>query len=164
MLNHCFSLLNYFKLGISFFKEIRVVNSHIRYCLIFKFLAGFSGFAIHFASVQFLSETDASTIKFDASPIGRLSFVGGRRSRWQLDYYIMSFSVCQVLFSKFFEIFFGSETLLENLLSKRKLNMYNLSSFCCRLADSLIIIPLLMTNVNTFFAIWRLAYFLHLTE
>ena len=41
MLNHCFSLLNYFKLGISFFKEIRVVNSHIRYCLIFKFLVGF---------------------------------------------------------------------------------------------------------------------------
>ena len=41
MLNHCFSLLNYFKLGISFFKEIWVVNSHIRYCLIFKFLVGF---------------------------------------------------------------------------------------------------------------------------
>ena len=41
MLNHCFSLLNYFKSGISFFKEIRVVNSHIRYCLIFKLLVGF---------------------------------------------------------------------------------------------------------------------------
>ena len=50
MLNHCFSLLNYFKLGISFFKEIRVVNSHIRYCLIFKFL--FSHLSLSFESLS----------------------------------------------------------------------------------------------------------------
>ena len=130
MLNHCFSLLNYFKLGISFFKEIRVVNSHIRYCLIFKFL--FSHLSLSFESLSVTA----------------------------LLLYHVVFCLSST-FSKFFEVFLRSETLLKNFPWKRKLNIYNLSRFCCRLADSLIIIPPSQAFVNTFFSIRKNVYFFH---
>ena len=163
MLNHCFSLLNYFKLGISFFKEIRVVNSHIRYCLIFKFL--FSHLSLSF---ELLSVT-----------------------AWLLYHVVFCLSST---FSKFFEIFFRSETLLLKFsVNSPKLpdahwRMIQFSRFFTDTRvlwfpqempvmpsdrqtkagllpvgqrDSFVIIPPSQAFVNTFFPIREVAYFSH---
>ena len=153
MLNHCFSLLNYFKLGISFFKEIRVVNSHIRYCLIFKFL--FSHLSLSFESLSVTA--------------------------WLL--YHVVFCLSSTFFKVFWDFFRSETLLSKLSVNSPKLphshwrmiqfsrfshwRMIQFSRFSVfRLTfvsrDSFVIIPPSQAFVNTFFSIWCLVWFCQL--
>ena len=175
MLNHCFSLLNYFKLGISFFKEIRVVNSHIRYCLIFKFLVGFYKLRLSFRQRWVCFANSLSYL------LGLLNsywkdVLRGRPSlsvtAWLL--YHVVFCLSSTFFKVFWD-FFRSETLLSKFsVNSSKLphshwRMIQFSRFSVfRLTfvsrDSFVIIPPSQAFVNIFFSIRKVAYFSRITE